>query len=96
MEGGLGWVKPIIDIMMSGNSETVDYQLQQIFKVSQSEDFYHRIQISLDEASSQMDNVNPENLKNLHNIGKTYIEENREYLDHLVQQILEGTNGPEV
>ena len=29
--GQLGWARPVIDIMMSGVSETVDYQLKQIF-----------------------------------------------------------------
>ncbi|MDD4748051.1 MAG: patatin-like phospholipase family protein, partial [Salinivirgaceae bacterium] len=29
--GVVGWIKPIIDILMSGNSETVDYQLRKIF-----------------------------------------------------------------
>ena len=29
--GAIGWIKPIIEIMMSGNSQTVHYHLKQIF-----------------------------------------------------------------
>lgn len=86
--GALGWVQPVIDIMMSGNSETVHYQLDQIFKVSGSQEYYHRIQLPLKEENSAMDDVSPENLKNLHSIGKKYIEKNREYLDKIVMQII--------
>jgi patatin-like phospholipase/acyl hydrolase len=59
--GALRWVQPVIDVMMSGNSETVDYQLRQIFKVSNSEEYYHRIQFELNEDHSSMDDVKPEN-----------------------------------
>ena len=27
--GKIGWVSPIVDILMSANAETVDYQLEQ-------------------------------------------------------------------
>jgi hypothetical protein len=30
--GKIGWVSPIIDILMSANAETVDYQLSQMFQ----------------------------------------------------------------
>ena len=92
--GALGWVQPVIDIMMSGNSETVHYQLKQIFDVSKSENYYHRLQIPLKEENSAMDDVSPDNLKNLHTIGKKFVEDNQQYLNKIVKQIIDEA-GPE-
>jgi len=86
--GQLKWVQPVIDIMMSGNSETVDYQLRQIFRVSKNEGSYHRIQIALNEEDSGMDNVSPENLKNLHQLGLDYIQKNQVQLKTIIDQII--------
>jgi len=93
--GALRWVQPVIDVMMSGNSETVDYQLRQIFKVSHSEQYYHRIQFELNDENSSMDNVKPENLMNLHQIGLRYIEKNKKTLDKIVDQIISFSDLPE-
>ena len=93
--GALGWVQPVIDVMMSGNSETVDYQLRQIFKVSKSEQYYHRIQFTLNEENSSMDDAGPQNLKNLHQVGLDYIEENKKQLDHIVDQLIGEPTDPE-
>jgi len=86
--GAIGWIQPVIDIMMSGNSETVDYQLKQIFAATQSGPFYHRIQPGLKEASAQMDDVSSENLAALHQAGLQYISENQASLDAIIKQIV--------
>lgn len=86
--GALKWVQPVIDIMMSGNSETVDYQLRQIFRVSKSEDYYHRIQFALNEEDSSMDDVRPSNLENLHQLGLDYVKNHQKELNTIIDQIL--------
>jgi patatin-like phospholipase/acyl hydrolase len=66
--GAVGWIKPLIEIMMSGNSRTVDYHLKQIFStLSSAEDRsnYHRLQPDIMTADSQMDNASPENMRKL-------------------------------
>ncbi len=88
--GNLKWIKPIIAIMMSGNSETVDYQLKQMFKAVKHEDCYHRIQPSLHNAKSQMDDVSPQNLKALHEAGLVYISNNEEKISKIIDRILES------
>lgn len=88
--GMLKWIQPIIDIMMSGNSETVDYQLKQMFKAVKHEDCYHRIQPSLHNAKSQMDDVSPQNLKALHEAGLVYISNNEEKISKIIDKILES------
>ena len=85
--GMLKWIQPI---MMSGNSETVDYQLKQMFKAVKHEDCYHRIQPSLHNAKSQMDDVSPQNLKALHEAGLVYISNNEEKISKIIDRILES------
>ena len=86
--GAIGWIKPVIDVMMSGNSETVDYQLSQIFDATNNSDYYHRIQPGLGEANSQMDDVSAQNLTALHQAGLEYISSNQQALNKIVDQIL--------
>lgn len=87
--GMIKWIQPIIDIMMSGNSETVDYQLKQMFKAVKHQGSYHRIQPSLHNAKSQMDDVSPQNLNALHEAGLVYIANNEEKINKVIDQILE-------
>lgn len=67
----------------------------QIFKVSKSEQYYHRIQFTLNEENSSMDDAGPQNLKNLHQVGLDYIEENKKQLDHIVDQLIGEPTDPE-
>ena len=86
--GMVSWIQPIIDIMMSGNSETVDYQLKQMFKAVKKQGSYHRIQPSLHNAKSQMDDVSPQNLNAVHEAGLVYIANNEEKINKVIDQIL--------
>jgi len=87
--GAVQWIKPIIDIMMSGNSETVDFQLKQIFETTDSPDNYIRIQPDLYNANSDMDDASKGNLDALKNAGLKYIEDNKELLDSVVDKLIE-------
>ena len=73
------WVKPVIDFMMSGVSETVDYELQQIYDAVGKPDQYLRINGELpDNASADMDNVEPENMKALKAFADELFDANQE------------------
>lgn len=67
--GLLGWVSPIIDIMMSSASETVDYQIKRLYQTLNKKEHYLRIMPNLGQASPEMDDVSPENLEHLKNAG---------------------------
>ena len=67
--GLAGWARPIIDIMMSGVADTVDYQLQQIFEAVGHSENYIRLSPDLAGASEEMSNVSSENLLLLKNAG---------------------------
>ncbi len=86
--GMVQWIQPLIHIMMSGNSETVDYQLRKLFDSENSDGAYHRLHPGLYNASHEMDDASPKNLQALKEAGLQYIEANNERLDTIVQQLL--------
>jgi patatin-like phospholipase/acyl hydrolase len=97
--GLLEWAKPILDIMMSGVSDTVDYQLAQIFDSVGKQSQYLRVQADLGregEGVGALDNVEPENLSKLVAIGAelTADEKVRPRLEAFVQLLVkEGRRG---
>ncbi len=85
------WVKPVLDIMMTGVSETVDYQLAQMFAAVDRSGQYLRIAPELGDASPDMDNVSMENLEALREAGQ-YAAQGPEVdkrLDQIVDLLLE-------
>ena len=88
--GELHWLNPIIDILMSGNAETVDYQLQQMYKTLPQEDArnYYRLEPPLHEASSEMDLATSKNMEDLRQAGLTYVDNNKDLLDEIVEKVL--------
>lgn len=87
--GMVQWIKPIIDIMMSGNSETVDYQLQQIFKTVEGKGHYFRLKPSLYNASSSMDDAGMDNMRLLEEAGKKSVESYAAQLDRIADLLIE-------
>lgn len=75
--GALQWIAPILDIMMSGVADTVDYQLQQIYDAVGKPKQYLRLSPELFTADSAMDNASAENLIKLKKDG----EKNAEVFD---------------
>jgi hypothetical protein len=64
------WVKPLIDIMMSGVAEVVDFQLRQIFDAIGAQNQYLRINTELPiDVSPDMDETSAENLEALKELG---------------------------
>lgn len=88
--GQLGWIQPVIDILMSGNSETVDYQLRQMYKTLSPSDTgdYYRLEPSLREALPEMDLASPINLENLRQAGLWFVNKNKQILDEIAVKLL--------
>ncbi|HEX5910726.1 MAG TPA: patatin-like phospholipase family protein [Thermoleophilaceae bacterium] len=82
--GLLGWARPLIDVLFSGASETVDFQLGQILG-----DRYMRFQQRLEIASDDMDDASPENLRDLRAEGDLLVRENTEAIDDLCARLSE-------
>lgn len=90
--GKIEWIQPIIDILLSGNSETVHYQLKQMYKTlsRQNQNDYYRLEPSLREALSEMDIATTDNLENLRQAGLWYVNKNKELLDDIALKILDN------
>lgn len=88
--GKLKWIPAVIDIMTSGNSETVDYQLMQIFDTLKPGDKndYHRIDPDIGLANPEMDDASPENMEALRQAAKAYIAVNHDQLDVIVSKLI--------
>lgn len=89
--GMVQWLRPLIDIMMAGASETVDYQMQQLFTAHGRPDSYLRLQptISTNDAKlAELDNVTPANMDRLLALGVQIADEHEAKLDAIVEMLL--------
>lgn len=75
------WVKPVIDIMMSGSVDVDSFYLKQIFDTVDNPQQYLRVNghmpISVDPA---MDNATPKNMEALKTFGENLFKENKDAL----------------
>jgi hypothetical protein len=68
--GIIQWAVPIIDVLMSGNPETVDYQLKTIFRAFGLSQNYLRIEPRLPDNLTGIDSVSKAKMQALVNVGK--------------------------
>jgi len=90
--GEIKWLEPVIDILMSGNSETVAYQLTQMYLTLEPDNQknYYRLEPSLKEACSEMDEAAPENIGNLYQAGLTFVREEIDMLEEIAKKLLDN------
>jgi patatin-like phospholipase/acyl hydrolase len=91
--GQIKWVKPVIEIMMSGSSGTTHYHLNKIYDtlaLQTDKNNYHRLEPMVKFADSQMDNASPENLIKLKEDALSYVskEEVDSELDIIAQKLI--------
>jgi uncharacterized protein len=87
--GMVQWVKPLIDIMMSGVAEVVDFQLRQIFDAIGAQNQYLRINTELPiDVSPDMDETSAENLQALKELGTYTAQSFDAQLDAFVELIV--------
>ncbi len=86
--GAIEWASPLIDMMMSASAETVDYQMEAVFKSLGAADNYCRIQPTINWADPEMDNASEENIKNLIQDADVFITKNIYMLNQIVTNVL--------
>jgi len=86
--GLAGWAKPALEIMMSGVSETVHFQLDQIYDAVGAPDQYLRLDAKLPPSTTEMDNVDAENLAELREIGAEIAIQNDARLDAFIDLLV--------
>jgi len=92
--GGVGWIKPIIDIMMAGAAETTDYHLQKMFSAVKREKQYLRIQPQdFRNANQEMDDATTENINALIEVGTVTAESCDSELEYIAEALVK--DGPD-
>jgi uncharacterized protein len=87
--GLIGWVQPLINIMMSGVSEVVDYQLRQIFSALGAPEQYLRINTEFPiGVKPDMDDASRQNLDALKELGTETAQKFGKELDKFVDLLL--------
>ncbi len=87
--GLLGWAKQIVPVFMDSVSEAVDYELKSLPGCT-----YYRLQVPhLQDASSDMDDVDPENLANLQTVAREYAGSISGVLANICNVLREGRGG---
>ncbi|MEG4210695.1 patatin-like phospholipase family protein [Microcoleus sp. S13_B4] len=87
--GQVEWVQPLINIMMTGVAETVNYQMVQIFDAIERPNQYLRINPDLShEQPLPIDDASEEKISALLRIGKDQAEKNNEQLDKFIDLLL--------
>jgi len=86
--GEMSWLKPIMDMVTSSNSETVDYQMRQLFATVSPSNDYIRLNPKLKKVSAEIDDASAENIRNLVAFSEEFIEENRTELDLVVEKLI--------
>ena len=81
--GKVEWIVPVLDIMMSGVAETVDYQLKQIYDAVNAPGQYVRIEPSLGKANPDMDDASAGNLTALRDAGLKAVKKYKGELDRI-------------
>jgi len=89
--GKIGWLRPLIDIMMSGAAEVVNFQLKQIYETVKAKGQYVRINPNLKDNANikpEMDDVSDENITALKELGTITAEQCNKELDKVVSMLV--------
>lgn len=86
--GLIGWLRPVIDIMMSGVAETVDYQLHKIYDAVGRPQHYLRIEPTLC-SDMDMDEATDETLEYLRIEGEKCADENDAELERFARLLVQ-------
>lgn len=81
--GLIEWARPIIDVVFDGVADTIDLQLDSLMAPSR----YWRLQTALTDASDDLDDVSPDNLRALRRHGETLVRERSRDLDAALEAL---------
>ncbi|MBC7450647.1 MAG: patatin-like phospholipase family protein [Cytophagales bacterium] len=87
--GGLGWLNPLLDVMMNGVSDTTERELSVLFQSLQASGQYHRIQPELLHANAEMDDASSGNIQLLMEAAAACIEKHKDDLEVIIQRLIQ-------
>jgi patatin-like phospholipase/acyl hydrolase len=83
------WARPLLDMAASASAETVDYQLKQLYKTAGVPKQYLRFNPELPvDVKPEMDNVTPDNMRALKELGEYVAEEHEEKIDAFIELLI--------
>lgn len=88
--GIASWAIPLMNIFLSGSSEVVDSQLENLFKSKELSHCYHRIDPDLAMANEEMDDASDHNIRLLKDVAMNYIDANVKKLDKIAKELIEN------
>nr|AXN93585.1 ORF2 [Cylindrospermum alatosporum CCALA 994] len=87
--GLIGWVRPLINIILDATSQSVSCELEQLLRApANSQKQYYRFQAYLDERLEPMDNAKAENIRMLTRVAKQIIDEREEDIEELCNELM--------
>jgi patatin-like phospholipase/acyl hydrolase len=91
--GLVKWVQPIVDILIHGVGDTIDFQMRQLLPELDGKQCYYRFDAQLtDDHTEDLDNTDPDNIRALGLVGEKVIDENNAALGVLCKQLVELTS----
>jgi patatin-like phospholipase/acyl hydrolase len=87
--GLAGWARPIIDVLMDGVSDTVEYQLRELLPAALA-GAHHRLQIPLAGVNDDMDDASPSNMAGLVRVAERLIAERTAEIDRVCRDLLDA------
>jgi hypothetical protein len=97
--GAVGWIRPIISVMMDGGADAADFHLRQLLpdKRQPEKQRYFRFDTQLDLALDDMDAANAGNIRALQQEAAQIIEDQGDEFDRLIALLTdEGSGEPTV
>jgi patatin-like phospholipase/acyl hydrolase len=83
-------VPALIDMMMSGVAETIDFELQKMFEAVGKPEQYVRIEpTNLNNVNEEMDDASPKNLDDLKALGDATAQQNQSVLDKVADVLIQ-------
>jgi hypothetical protein len=87
--GLIGWVRPVIDMLMHGTEETVHYQVAQLLRSQEGgRQRYYRFQVRLTEGNDDMDDASRSNLRLLKLLTEEMIHRESASIDRMCADLL--------
>lgn len=82
--GLVGWARPMLDILMQGVSESVDYQMQYILPPTRDgQKHYYRLSPDIPAQNSEMSDVSDSNMQALKDIAMAFIRKESHMIDEV-------------
>lgn len=86
--GSLEWVAPIINVLFSQQSASVDAAMRHLCRTLNAPKLYYRIQGALDQSDDALDNASAANIQALQNVALNIIADNRAAIDELCELLV--------